>query len=71
MQPMPASKDIGNWHAFENHCTLDTDSFEQVCRVNKHGNVEIYRCDMHLHDSPCPARTFLDFSLGILASSVF
>jgi len=43
---MPASNDIGNWHASENHCTLDTDSFEQVCRVNKHGNVEIYRCDI-------------------------
>ena len=45
-QPMPVSKDIGNWHAFEYHCTLDTDSFKQVCRVNKHGNVEIYRCDI-------------------------
>ena len=43
---MPASKDIGNWHAFENHCTLDTDDFEQVRRVKKHGNVEIYRCDI-------------------------
>ena len=32
MQPMPASKDIENWHAFEYHCTLDTDSFEQVSR---------------------------------------